>query len=463
MLAVGGLAGCAGRAAGRSASPAPTVQQPKIVLGMRAWGVGSGAVGNPKTIDALLYEATAPWRAKHPGVDIRIIENTGGPPAVISAILAGTGPDIYHSWHPSVMLAGEEYAADLTPYLRQANADLSVFNKAQMDVFITPRGVRALPYYLGIMALAVNETLLDNLGLEYPGPGWTHQDYARLATAVARGSTGTKKLYGSNFSLGMFGELPYLPPDCILQGFGGSIVAPADQTRCNLAAPASVQAVEWTYGLVWSGAFTGPGTSADFTRNLAMNWAPSFFLPQAATGWTGFKWHYYPTPSFPVTGPTTGCTSDLWAMNPQTKYPDLAWDLLHWCAFEPDWQRSQMDIFLLSPALLTLWDEWLTRVPQIAPPLADKNLKAFVDLARSNRAYPKPFFRYQASQAENLMNTWAQSMLNRQVDVRLGLSQLAAQIDTLQKLGAQEEQVARAAGQRFPTQGPAVAPVPPGI
>jgi ABC-type glycerol-3-phosphate transport system substrate-binding protein len=469
VAAGGALAACRASSSatggGPSAGAQPSLQNGKIVLAMRAWGVGSGAMGNPKTIDQILYQATQPWRDKHPGVDIRIVENTGGPQAVIAAILSGTGPDIYHSWHPNVMFSSDGYTADLTPYLRQSNADLSVFNKAQMSLFITPTGIRALPYYLGIMTMAVNEGLLDQAGLPYPEPGWTHEDYARLATAVTRSAPAGKHIWGGSFGLGNLGaNSSTLPPACILAGFGGSYVRPDDPTKCNLDAPGSVAAVEWAYGLAKAKVITGPGVSADFaTGTLAMTWAPSFFLPQAATGWKGLKWRYYPMPSFPVTGPTTGATSDLWAMNPETKYPELAWDLLHWCAFEPEWQRSQMDIFLLSPALLHLWDEWLTRVPQIAPPLADKGLKAFADQARGNRAYPQQFFRYAAPQADALIDSWGQQMWNDKVGIREGLAQLTRQVNALEEAATAQAQRATDRAQRFPTTGPAMAPVPAGI
>ena len=163
-----------------------------------------------------------------------------------------------------------------------------------------------------------------------------------------------------------------------------------------------------------------------------------YFLPQAATGWRSLKWNYYDMPSFPLTGPVTGATEDLWAMNPHTKHPTLAWDLLHWCAFEPFWQIAQMEIFLLSPALTSLWDHWLAYVPQIAPPLAKKNLRAFAALARSNQAYPLEFFRYGDPAAENVVNAYGQKVWAKQLGVRVGLTQLAAQVDALQATLARE-------------------------
>lgn len=474
VLVAGATAtGCAQSAGGAPSggAAAPTTQKPKIVLGMRAWGVGSGAAGSPKTIDALLYEKTKPWRDKHPGVDINIIENTGGPAAVISSIIAGSGPDIYHSWHPATMFATEDYTTDLGPYMKQYNVDISVFNKAQMSLFIQPNGVRALPYYLGTMALAVNEGMLDELGLEYPADDWTYQEYAALATNIAReGKAGTgavkKPVYGADYGLGNLGAPSgYLPPNCIMQGFGGSYVDPSDATKSALGSESVINAVTWAYDLAKNKVLAGPNAAgSSFTGStLGMTWAPSFFLPAAATGWKGLKWKYYNMPSFPATGAVTGGTEDLWAMNPHSKNLDLAWDLLHWCSFEPAWQISQMEIFLLSPALVSLWDQWLTFVPQIAPPLANKNLTAFATLAKSNKAYPQEFVRYSSDAAYNLINSWGQKMYKDQIDIRGGLTQLAQQIDQLELASGNESQAAQIIAKEFPSNGPAIAAVQPGL
>ena len=445
MWTAAGVAGCSAPIGGPGGPKraAAGVQKTKIILGMRAWGAGSGAAGSPQAIDGLLYQKTEPWRAKHKGVDIRILPNTGGPQAVITAILAGTGPDIYHSWHPGIIFAQPGFAADLRPYLKQYNVDISVFNKAQMDLFILSDGsIRALPYYLGTKTLAVCEGMLDQLGLNYPAPGWTYKDYAALCAAVARGAAkgGGQPVYGGNYGLGNLGApTAFLPPDCILQGFGGSYVAPGDRAKCNLDAPGAVEAVAWASALAWNRFTAGPGASANFGTTLAMNWAPSFFLPQAATVWRALKWNYYPMPSFPLTGPVTGATEDLWAMNPHTKYPALAWDLLHWCAFGSPWQVAQMKMFLLSPALSALWDQWLTYVPKIAPPLAKKNLRAFADIVHNNHAYPLQFFRHGDPETENLINSYGEKIWGKQVGIHGGLTQLTAQVDAMQASLAQQK------------------------
>jgi multiple sugar transport system substrate-binding protein len=410
---------------------APGLRHGKIVLQFRAWGYGSGALGTEQELDTFLYKYTAPWRATHPGVDIQIVPNTGGPGQVIADILAGTAPDVFHSWHPGTIFAGN-YTLNLTPYVQQYNADLSVFNQAQLSRFQLPDGLHALPYYLGTLALAVNEGYLDQKGLSYPKPGWTWQDLEKLARAATTPSSDpSKAIYGTGFGLaGWDGPTGYLPPPAVLEGFGGAYVDPKNPARCYLDSPGSVQATEWVYSLVRARELGGGN---NFPSSVIVS-ADSFFLPQAATGWRSFKWRYYDMPAFP-TGPATSATSDLLAINAYTKYPDLAWDLAHWVAFEKTWQRSMIKLFLLSPALKELWEEWVRYVPIIAPPLADKNIQAFATLATGNRAFPKQGFAYVDEQANAIISNWAAKIWNNQVSVAEGLAEMTRQVNALEAAG----------------------------
>jgi len=122
-----------------------------------------------------------------------------------------------------------------------------------------------------------------------------------------------------------------------------------------------------------------------------------------------------------------------------------------------------MELFLLSPALTGLWDQWLTYVPQLAPILADKNIAAFATLAKNNSAYPQQFMRYSDPSAENLVNTVASKIWGDQLGIRIGLTQLAQQLDALENTATTVSAAAAVIAQRFPTQGPGIASVQPGL
>lgn len=437
-LVLGGasLAGCSGL----GASAAPKSQKPKILLVLRAWGYGSTTItASESTVLDLQYQATAPWRAAHPGVDIKVTANTGGPGQVISEILAGIAPDIYHSYHPDELFTEPGYTTDLTKYLQDAHANLNVFNAAQMDLFRQPNGIRALPAYLGIETLAMNLGLIDSMGLPRPDPGWDYQAYSAFCKQIASGSQG--KVVGGGYALGTLGApTGYLPAPSIMHGFGGSYVDPTDSTRCALDSPEVASAVNWAYALGQAKAVSSPSQGGSFHEGtIAMPMAATWALIYYATTWGGLNWTFFDLPTFPkVQGPLGGCTSDFYALNPGSKHLDLAWDLLNWMSFEPYWQRQQMRIFLLSPALLSLWEEWAKLVTTYAPPLANKNLEAFVKIALGGHTYPNPLFRYQTDAAIAYMNTWGAQMWSQQVSVQEGLMQMTHQINGLEKAGAAE-------------------------
>ena len=65
---------------------APQKGSGRVVLTLSPWA----ALWNP-AVQGILYDATAPFRAAHPSVEIRLVPPVGGnPPINITALLAGS-------------------------------------------------------------------------------------------------------------------------------------------------------------------------------------------------------------------------------------------------------------------------------------------------------------------------------------------------------------------------------------
>lgn len=85
---------------------------------------------------------------------------------------------------------------------------------------------------------------------------------------------------------------------------------------------------------------------------------------------------------------------------------DAAWELLKWITVDPGWQQFLMNVELLTPCLLSLWDQWQMRVKSVAPPLRDKNIQWYQDALQNNYSWPAVFFKYNSPQVNTIIDTW---------------------------------------------------------
>ena len=83
--------------------------------------------------------------------------------------------------------------------------------------------------------------------------------------------------------------------------------------------------------------------------------------------------------------------------------------------------------------------------------------------AQQGYDYPTVFFKYQRGQANNIINDWAQQVLDSKISPELGHKQMQDEVNALQQAGASEQAGLAAATRQFPSQGPVMAAVQPGI
>jgi len=122
-----------------------------------------------------------------------------------------------------------------------------------------------------------------------------------------------------------------------------------------------------------------------------------------------------------------------------------------------------MQLQLVVPSIRALWSEWVGTVGQIAPPLAKKHLDAFISGATKDRAFAMYAFGASSNRAYGLLFNWMAQIGSGKVTPRAGVEQGAAQIDALEaSLAAQATAQTHTASQ-FPTSGPIIASVTPGL
>ncbi len=369
------------------------------------------------------------FRDSHKTVDL-VLNLADAPNNIPQQIASGTGPDVF--WSNIIgPLVDHGYVLDLTPYLKQENIATDIFLTSQLAQYRKAGSLYALPAYAHVLTMVINEGLLDQLGLAYPAPDWTHVDFLRLAEATTgkSGQAGNHR-YGASLM-----AWPTAMPDAFyFHGFGGSYIDPTNPQRCALDTAESLACGEFLFPMILNGvATTNWGTAMQqwFPQGLVgilSNWSLPF---ENVNTFSNVKWNYYPQPVWPK-GPATFVNSDFLAINAATKVADVAWEVLRYTAIEPALQKAVMKLTGFSPSLKSLLAEWVAVLRSLAPPLRSKNLEVYEALVYSNRAFPGMDFAHADGQAKTLIGNWAQQIMGRRVSVQGGLRQAAAQVNLLE-------------------------------
>lgn len=375
------------------------------------------------------------FNAAHRGVRA-IWEPWGNIPGVLAAITAGSGPLVIAGTLPQFASA-LPFLQPLDVLLRQGGVAVSLWSTNQLDSFRGLAGLHAVPGYTACEPFIYRQDILDGLGLPYPPPDWTYLDAQELwqaCTGQSRGTTrhGVTFPFGpGNFDPGAFFMFP---------GFGGAY-ADASRRRCLLDAPGSIRAGEYFFSLVWSGVATnGDGTpsqglvdgSVVFSEGAghAVLWAAQNLGASA-------RWDFIPYPRWPV-APATVANGNFYGLNAVSGQTELAWELFRFAAIEPGLMRQLMRLTLQEPALLSLWDEWMTVVTAQAPVLRGKSLHFWRDAAVHGQGYGPVFFAAQPVQAETVVAGFWTKIWQRALSVREGFRLAAAQVNALERAALAE-------------------------
>lgn len=448
----------------RQSTPAPQPAEAPIEIKFSPWYTGAPW----KTVQPLMQEVLAGFEQANPGLRIVLQDPPGGccnAGGLAAAVIGGDAPDVVlnNNFGP---LAEGGYLLRLNEYLDRDNVDVSLWSKLQMASFQTSEGLYALPTYFNTTCYFVNLSTFDELGLPYPDPGWTHMEFLKTAQALA-GESGGKPRFGCNL---WWWTGQAWGSDWIFHGFGGAKVD-GTGTRCLLDRPAAVAAGEWIYNeILWPGVGTAQDTFGGYAAQFAsgqtvMSVQQTGTLFGALVGFAnnGMKWDLYPFPVFPAGRAAFG-GDQFYAINAHSPHPDHAWALLKWICAESTWQQAMIRLFLMAPALNSLWSEWTTIVRAVAPPLNNKALQWFTDPAVQGYAMPTGYFQTSDTQAETIIQAYYADLYARRAgSVQAAFTQAAHQVNALEDAAPAQAAAKQAAASAFPTIGPALAPVQPGL
>lgn len=341
--------------------------------------------------------------------------------------------------------AAQDLMLDLEPFVRADNLDLSVYwpgmlkyarQVGQMQPH--PIGLAALPDFTVPLAMLVNLGHLDQLGLKYPEPDWTHKDWAKLWKAATVKPSGTHPgvagvlFNGDDLWVGYDHDYA-LPGAWVMHGFGGEFADPNDLSRCILNRAGSIAAGEWGFDVVWSGA-SATGNQSFVHGTVATQSFGGDNLATAAQQFRSLKWDLFPLPIWPV-NPTTYSSTDSMAIWADTKYPEAAWTVLKYLSYGKTWQRMKIRAVLLSPSRRDMVEEWVSLVRAYAPPLRDKNLEVWGAQAHAGQQYVGNLFPYSTAEVQNIISHWSGLLNSRKVTVAEAFTAAAKQIDAVEAVG----------------------------
>ena len=356
------------------------------------------------------------FHAEHP--NIRVLYNPDPLTPISSTMLAemqdGTAPDVFQgccSFFPAWAQAG--FALDLRPYVEADldEATISDWDPAQYGSLFTSEGLQfGLPKYHGALALYYNKDLFDEYGVDYPDDTWSHEEYLAAMERLThdRDGDGDTDLWGSMI------DISWDRVQMHINGWGGHMVDPEDPTRCMLAEPEAVEAMEWIRARMWDDKVMATfldvqnvGTQKAFIDGrLAMvedgSWSLNDILANA-----NFRVGIAPFPAGPVRQVTLA-TTDGYGIYSETKHPDEAWELVKFLTGK-EYGLALARASFLQPAKASLVDEWVGFIREKFPERAkDIEIEAFTDGHINDYSVTAEIFSNQQDAQEMTYDAWEQ-------------------------------------------------------
>jgi multiple sugar transport system substrate-binding protein len=304
---------------------------------------------------------------------------------MMADLQAGAAPDVFEGCCDFFPIwAQEGYTLDLRPYVEADldEATIADWNPAQYRAFFSRDGHQyGLPKYHGALALYYNKDIFDKYGVAYPNDAWTYDDYLAAMRRLThdRDGDGQTDLWGSMV------DITWDRLQVYVNAWGGHFVDPQDPTRCRMAEPEALAALEWLRARMWDERVMATfldvqnvsTRQAFITEKLAMVEDGSWALKDILAG-AKFRIGIAPFPAGPARRVTLA-TTDGFGIYAGTKHPDAAWELLKFL-ISKDYGRAMAQAHFLQPARASLIEEWIAFIRREFPQQTrEVDLAAFAD------------------------------------------------------------------------------------
>jgi multiple sugar transport system substrate-binding protein len=157
--------------------------------------------GQQQAAARVLTNLVDEFNASHP--DVQVDVSSGGVtvdemlPKVISAIAAGTYPDVvylYGSWAANIAKSGK--TVDLSDRVNEPGFNWDDFWESSKQI-VSPGGkVIGFPALIDNLSVIYNKDIFDQAGVSYPSPDWTWDDFRQMAKEL---TDPAENIYGVNY------------------------------------------------------------------------------------------------------------------------------------------------------------------------------------------------------------------------------------------------------------------------
>mgnify|MGYP005841556073 CR=1 FL=1 len=371
-----------------TSKPAEPKPAPSKVVELR-WEVRSGA-----TYIKLAEQGLEQFHKDNPNIRVSAEARapTGYVEKMMSAMAAGTAPDVFQSWgwlFWQYAVKGQLFNHnDFIKDLRKE--DLDDFCDWQWKGFQIPTtNFRfGVPTYINMMVLYYDKAAFEEAKMDFPTVDWDHDNYKEMvARLTKKDSSGRTTRWGGFIPAWQFDRFQ----NHVLM-YGGHVVDPNDLTKTWLDRPEAQEALEWVRKLMWDENTLIQPLQAE--RQWTVTIFPTKKIATAEDGMhalkritedTPFEWDIAHVPKGPVRRAVLG-TTDGWAVWKGTKHRQEAWELAKF-AIGTHFLKLQSRVEQLIPPRKSLLEDWAKVVREQYPKLEKVNLKVPID-ALTTMGYP---------------------------------------------------------------------------
>ena len=291
----------------------------------------------PEELQAL-ETLTDMYQEDHPNVEVEWINIVDGGPygrdRLQTMLAGGDIPDFMMlNTGQFEALAARDQLLALDDYVASSNLDLSIYWPQAIEGSRFEGTLYGLPRDMSNVILYYNKDLFDAAGIDYPSDDWTWNEFLEAAQALTMDTTGDGNI--DQWGYGM-DNVSWQWDGFVLAN--GSQVLSDDRSTCMFTEPATLEALEFYFGLLTEhevspppGALPEQSGVIDWfnTQNVAMSVYGPWMRPLIVSIENQFNWDVAHPPMSPNTGERgSDVYTDHWGIATGSELPEEAFDFV---------------------------------------------------------------------------------------------------------------------------------------